>query len=319
MSLVCPLHKQSVIQSDSHNSGVLVAKCGCQFPKVGGRTWKFLHQPESGTTNVREFYEKTPFPNYNDFESFGDFFNKGLVNPFTMRIARAIRENSKVLEVGCGTGQLINFLSAINPGSFTGFDLTGNSLALADKFAENNKLNVNFIQGDIFSAPFEQRSFDFVISLGVLHHTINCEKAIEAASSLVTDRGEIVIGLYNTFGRLWTDLRRIFLRSNKKILEKADWHLRKKLSSEKRDAWVQDQYFHPLEKKYTLKWTIDQLKKNGFNLFSTIPAGLDPKSSYKFNKYEEIDWEELRVGEINMLFDSHGAEGGLHVVWAKRI
>jgi SAM-dependent methyltransferase len=194
-----------------------------------------------GPLEVKDFYEEAPFPNYNDFESFDDYFKKGLTNPFTLRIARAITENSRVIEIGCGTGQLVNFLSAITPAQYVGFDLTGASLRLADQFAYTNKLPPLFVQGDIFKHPFTLGGFDTVISLGVLHHTVDCSLAISRASNLVSEDGLIIIGLYNSYGRLWTDLRRIFLRSNSDLLNRADHHLRKNLSPSKKNL---KSYFH---------------------------------------------------------------------------
>lgn len=318
MKFKCPDHQTPFSLFTTKSENEVRLDCGCKFRREGTNLWPMLSGISEGTKSVQDFYEESPFPNYNDFESFSDFFSKGIRNDFTLRIARSITENSNVVEIGCGTGQLVNFLSSITPANYIGFDLTNASLKLADQFAYENDLPVTFVQGDIFKNPFVASSFDTVVSLGVLHHTIDCRLAIKNACELVSDHGQIIVGLYNTYGRLWTDFRRIFLRSNSTALNKADQHLRKNLSPSKRLAWIRDQYFHPLEKKFSIEWTIRALSEYGFKTFATVPAGLEPEDSKIFREIYNLDFDDIRLGELNMLFDTHGAEGGLHIVWAKR-
>ncbi|MEJ7758765.1 MAG: methyltransferase domain-containing protein [Gemmatimonadaceae bacterium] len=39
--------------------------------------------------------------------------------------------------------------------------------------------NLNFFQVNLFDLPFREGVFDFIYSLGVLHHTPDCEKAFK--------------------------------------------------------------------------------------------------------------------------------------------
>ena len=49
-----------------------------------------------------------------DFDSFGTLIEKGTRNAFTKKLDDEIPYNSKVLELGCGTGQLSLYLSRFN-------------------------------------------------------------------------------------------------------------------------------------------------------------------------------------------------------------
>ena len=289
-----------------------------------GMISSFIGKKEELTEAVEEFYSKTPFPNYNDFDSIETFIEKGAKLRFFQELSQLIKPWHKFVEVGCGTGQVSNFLSAVTPSEIFGVDLTYQSLLLAEQFAANNNLSAKFIHADIFDLPFQNEAFDVVMCSGVLHHTVNCALGIENVSKLVkkpdkaSNGGVLIIGLYNTYGRIWTDLRRFLFKNNDKFLKILDPHLRSEISDEKTKAWINDQYRHPHEEKWTVRATIDKLKTLGFQRFACVPnsmSGFD--GNLTFDDYENIDWFDVRCNEFGMLFNELGSEGGLHVVFAK--
>ena len=73
-----------------------------------------------------------------------------------------------MLEAGSGAGRFTEILAASGADVFT-FDYS----SAVDANARNNETssNVHFFQGDIFSIPLTEASFDKVICLGVLQHT----------------------------------------------------------------------------------------------------------------------------------------------------
>src|SRR5271155_1040033 len=62
------------------------------------------------TDIVKAFYEENPFPNYDDVESSFTLREKARKGIFAQMLDENLPLTAKVLEVGCGTGQLSNFL-----------------------------------------------------------------------------------------------------------------------------------------------------------------------------------------------------------------
>jgi SAM-dependent methyltransferase len=59
---------------------------------------------------------------------------------------------------------------------------------------------VHIIQGNILQLPFQDRSFDIIYSLGVLHHTPETKKSFSALTQKLKHGGTISIWVYGTAG-----------------------------------------------------------------------------------------------------------------------
>jgi SAM-dependent methyltransferase len=57
----------------------------------------------------------------------------------------------------------------------------------------------NFFQADVFKLPFAPESFDYIYSIGVLHHTPDCEQAFKSLPRLLKPGGRIAIWLYSAY------------------------------------------------------------------------------------------------------------------------
>src|SRR5581483_5378537 len=234
------------------------ASSGHVFEREDG-IWKLfwphetMSDPGDVTEIVKAFYEQTPFPNYDDFDSVRALIEKSRAGVYTRALARAIPANSRVLEVGCGTGQLSNFLG-ISCRHVIGTDVCLNSLRLAESFRRSQQLErVRFVQMNLFRPCFLPEQFDVILANGVLHHTADPHGGFRSLVPLLKPGGFVVVGLYNRFGRLMTDLRRVLFRLTGGRAAWLDPMLRTSLRSEaKRKAWFADQYRHPHESKHTI-------------------------------------------------------------------
>ena len=109
---------------------------------------------------------------------------KGDKNVLAKQFKKFVGFNKKVLELGCGTGQLSMYFSIGTNNEIIAFDPTIASLNLAKDFAEKNEItNVKFVNADIFDDVLSKDYFDFIWCNGVLHHTKDPYKAFEILSN----------------------------------------------------------------------------------------------------------------------------------------
>ena len=126
------------------------------------------------TQKVTEFYKKTPFPNYREDDNKQTILEKGNKNILAKQFKKFIGYQKKILEIGCGTGQLSIYFSINTNNEIVGLDPTIDSLKLAKNFADKNDLkNIELVNADIFDDVLVDNYFDFIWCNGVLHHTKN--------------------------------------------------------------------------------------------------------------------------------------------------
>lgn len=105
-----------------------------------------------------------------------------------------------ILDVGCGPGRFMEILHKYH-GEIIGIDL---SFAVDAAFRNMGlKKNIHLVQADIFRLPFRDNTFDFIYSMGVLHHTNNCKKAFKMLPSLLRAGGKITITLYSSYNPIY--------------------------------------------------------------------------------------------------------------------
>lgn len=284
-------------------------------------TTKLLGADGQVTHTVQDFYKAAPFPNYNSFDNVASFVKRADAGIFARLLRQQIPINSNVLEVGCGTAQLSNYLAATTPTRVYATDMTLASLRLGHDFAKRNGIEgVRFIQTNLFAPAIKPQSMDLVISNGVLHHTYNTKNAFMSISRLVKPGGYIIIGLYNHIGRLRTDIRRGLVKIFGERVLFLDPHLRNNLSEEKRRAWINDQYYHPQERKHSISELMRWFDEAGFSFVSSIPKIIGDFSDNEslFEPQDPGTPSDRIAAEIGMLFSRLGGEGGLYICIGRR-
>jgi 2-polyprenyl-3-methyl-5-hydroxy-6-metoxy-1,4-benzoquinol methylase len=273
------------------------------------------------TATVRSFYEQNPFPNYEDTDDLASLMDRAREGLFARLLDQQIAFKTRVLDCGCGTGQLTNFLGVAQRSLF-GTDICLNSLKLAERFRRTHELDrVNFVQMNIFRPVFRPRSFDVIICNGVLHHTGNPEAGMASLARLLKPGGYLIIGLYHRYGRIATDIRRLLFRLTGDRLMTLDPRIRKAgLSAARRSAWFNDQYRNPHETKHTVAEVLRWLENHGLKFVKSLPKTCFGGAFSRSEKLFEPElagkrWERALV-EASQVF-SEAAENGFFVVIAQ--
>lgn len=117
----------------------------------------------------------------------------------------ALRGNEKILDVGCGSGVLLNEAARrLSTGKATGIDIWaphsggGNySLLMKNAKAEGVADKIEFKQADVRKLPFGDASFDVIVSSGALHHVgrdySEHEQAINEMLRVLKPNGQIAL------------------------------------------------------------------------------------------------------------------------------
>ena len=102
-----------------------------------------------------------------------------------------INNTSKILDVGCGTGQTAAYLAYKYGAKVTGIDVNPTMVAKAKKRIKKNRLPVKIIQGSIEEIPLPDNHFDFIISESVLSF-VNKPRALNEIFRLLKSGGRFV-------------------------------------------------------------------------------------------------------------------------------
>jgi SAM-dependent methyltransferase len=226
------------------------------------------------TDIVKAFYEETPFPNYDDLDSRDSLAAKARQGVFAAALDAQLPPGTVVLEAGCGTGQLTNFLGLSWQRRVFGGDICLNSLRLADGFRRRFRIaNAAFLQMNLFKPPFRDESFDVVISNGVLHHTGDARGGFASLLGKLKPGGHIIIGLYNSYARLPTLWRRQAFERFGPALYFLDRRLGSgRMNQGRWQARFRDQYAHPHETRHSIDEVLGWFEDHRVDFVSSIPA-----------------------------------------------
>lgn len=279
---------------------------------------------------VQQFYNKTPFP---DFEL--ERFNRKedlefSAYPFARILDRSIPSTSSIVDVGTGTGQLSSFLS-LKRKKVLGIDFSDSSLNKAKKLKKKLGLNSLHIEkvNILNSKEIEKLGkFDYVLCLGVLHHTGEAYKGFQNITKLLNPGGYIAVGLYNRFGRIPLKIR-IFLaktifKNNQKI---KDYFIRIQIGDikdeERARGWWNDQYLHPHESTHTIGEVLKWFNKNNIEFIETVPSS---SLFSKTNLDDSVVWNPIKENppsffvrffkQLKWIFETQ-KEGGYWITFGK--
>ncbi len=162
-------------------------------------------------SRVVRMYEQHPFP------SIADKARKAEDEMDLRLLFLGIRPEDyvgkRVLDAGCGTGEYSCWYA--RRGSYvTAVDLSAPSLRLAAEYARGQGLeNIQFLKQSVLKLDFPDASFDYVYSMGVLHHTPDPYGGFRELCRVLRPGGVVMVSLYNKFGRFRHNLKQRVVRA----------------------------------------------------------------------------------------------------------
>jgi SAM-dependent methyltransferase len=292
--------------------------CAARYDSAGGIP--NLRLPDEGPTEVvRRFYERTPFPGYPPRDSLLALRTRAARSPFARLLDQAIPGDARVVEIGCGTGQMCLYLSRADR-VIVGADLARASLALGAAAAVRFGLGrVQFVETDLRQPGLHAAAFDVVYSSGVLHHTPDPRASFSHLARLARPGGTIIVGVYNAFARVPARLRRLAARVSGRPMALFDPVLRERVNEpERREAWVRDQYEHPLEHSHTLAEVQGWFADNGVEYLRSYPSAVLGDQTEELFTRADDDWRlEGWLAQLGWM-GTLGREGGLFFTIGRR-
>jgi SAM-dependent methyltransferase len=271
------------------------------------------------TEAVRRFYERTPFPGYPPHDSLHALRARAERNTFVRLLDRAIPGDARIVEVGCGTGQMSLYLARAER-TVIGADLTRASLALGAQAARRLGVRgVRFVETDLRHAGLTAGAFDVVFSSGVIHHTPDPRASFASLARLARPGGVIVLGVYNVFARIPSRIRGVIARLTRFRVVPFDPVLRHRDGEPaRREAWIRDQYQHPEEHRHTLTEVQGWFAENGVEYLRAYPNAVFEDEPQDLFTPASDNWRpEAWLAQLSWIW-TLGREGGLFFVIGRR-
>jgi 2-polyprenyl-3-methyl-5-hydroxy-6-metoxy-1,4-benzoquinol methylase len=174
-----------------HAGGYVCSACKRAYPNVQGVA-RFVDAQHYAASFGFQWhrYQKTQLDHDEVRESEQNFLMKTALRPEELK-------GKLVLDVGCGMGRFAEVATR------WGARVVGIDLSAAAEVAAKNLAARDFIafQADVFSLPFVPESFDVIYSVGVLHHTPDCEAAVKTLDKYLKPGGILAVWLYSGYNK----------------------------------------------------------------------------------------------------------------------
>lgn len=229
-------------------------------------------------SGVLQMYRRHPYPNYSAEE-------RAQILPAELCRYRYLGlepflKNARVLDVGCGTAHRVMPLAKhYGARHYVGLEQSAASIAVARALSHEIDMPSTIVEGDLFSLPFPDGSFDVVISQGVLHHTSDPWRGFAELVRVCRPGGFIDIYLYNW----WNHLRHNLQKSKVDRLAGDDVEARFRVAHDLYGtkpldqmtasdvAGFFDQYCHPHKSDHTVEETLAQFDAAGLEYWGSYP------------------------------------------------
>jgi SAM-dependent methyltransferase len=202
----CPACSQSL---SIENTRLRCSRCSRKYDIFEGIPLLNYSNPDSRPDSSelkaqQSYYDAHPLPPYHVSEDLSSLIDRAHEDRFACLLDEQIPFGTRILDCGCGTGLLANFLSIAHRTVF-GVDLSVNGLRMAHAFKQRNALSrIYFLQMNLFAPAFKPGSFDLVLCHNLPDRAGDIDSQIQLLARLIKPHGYLVLGLHHSFGRIWT-------------------------------------------------------------------------------------------------------------------
>ncbi|WP_330654527.1 class I SAM-dependent methyltransferase [Intestinibacter bartlettii] len=151
-------------------------------------------QNNSVNKNQGDIMKETTVKYFNNTAKDYDNSHDGkFVNCMYQEIIDRVRnlEGDKILDLGCGNGNIINLLKKERKADYYGLDISENMIEEAKKKCGED---VKFTVGDSENLPYQDGQFDIIICNASFHHYTKPEVAVKEIKRVLKSGGTLILG-----------------------------------------------------------------------------------------------------------------------------
>ncbi|MBF0450909.1 MAG: methyltransferase domain-containing protein [Candidatus Magnetomorum sp.] len=194
--LVCPKSKTKLHLEDTIidkkgriQSGFLVSESGLKYPIINYIPRFILNDHYTDSFSIQRKYIEKRFSEWHVEKNRYRIFEESTRIPLD-----TCDKNSIFLDAGCGYGRFCELVSSYHH-EIIGVDMSSTSIELAYQYI-GDRDNVHLIQCDLTELPFQSAAFDYIFSIGVLHHTPAPYHSFSKLVPFLKSKGQISIWVY---------------------------------------------------------------------------------------------------------------------------
>lgn len=149
---------------------------------------------------VKHFWKKEKLSKLNEsvkyFDEWSHTYDKYTFRYFMRRaqkdsISTISKKNFSVLDVSCGTGEGLLMLREKTNGRIEGIDISEEMLKIAKEKIKGK--NITLKKANVEKLPYDDETFDAVISTEAFHHYPNPKIAVKEMARVLKKGGELII------------------------------------------------------------------------------------------------------------------------------
>lgn len=209
------------------------------------------------------------------------------------------------LDAGCGGGRYTVALKKMGFAKATGLDWSQEGIATAqERLAATDETSVEFKNGSVLEMPFEDESFDFVYSNGVLHHTADLNKGLSELFRVLKTGGDGFLYLIESPGGIHWDVIEILRPLMKPVpydLARAQFKIMGVPAN--RRYYILDHIMVPINLRPTQQEVEGWLTESGAKNIRRLNRGTDYDRSEQIYQNAPYAKEKFGIGEHRYVFN----------------